>query len=146
MAEWKFGKLLASNWSQEPQKGYIENSPEAGKSFRREMFTDINKLRTGSVILEKGVAQEFENWFKNTIKQGTIPFDIYDCYVGFEREARFYDGSYKMVDVGGLMRLTFKLQFTPVDVVETFNLVDDLGNNLVDDLANQLIAETKLEV
>jgi hypothetical protein len=146
MAEWTFGKLLANNWSQEPQKGYIENSPDAGKSFRREIFTDINKLRTGSIILDKGDSQEFENWFKNTIKQGTIPFDIYDCYVGFEREARFYDGSYKMIDVGGKMRLSFKLQFTPVDVVESFNWVDDKGNQIVDDLGNDMIFETKLEV
>lgn len=85
---WKWNNFLNNNFSNEYQEGYIETTPDAGVPFRRERFSDIQDIVSGSISLVNQDYIDFMAWFKNDIKQGTIPFYFYDCRIQQNRIAR----------------------------------------------------------
>lgn len=91
MIKWVWGKPLISSYSNEPQNGYIETTPDAGIPFRRQKFTDIMDLAQATFILDRNEYIDFMSWYKHDIRQGTIPFEIFDCRYGVERVARLID-------------------------------------------------------
>lgn len=91
MIKWMWGKPLVNSYSNEPQKGFVETTPDAGVPFRRVRFTDIMDLVQASFILTKSEYADFMSWYKSDIKQGAIPFLFYDCRYDRERVARIID-------------------------------------------------------
>lgn len=88
MLEWNWGKPLLESFSNQPQKGYSEITPDAGSPFRRLNFTDIQDLATCNFILNRFDYIRFMSWYKLELRQGTIPFLIWDCRYGVQRVAR----------------------------------------------------------
>lgn len=88
MLSWKWGKPLLEGFSNKPQKGFSEITPDAGIPFRRLIFTDIQDLATCSFILNRSEYIQFISWYKLELRQGTLPFKIFDCRYGIERIAR----------------------------------------------------------
>jgi hypothetical protein len=89
---WKWGKALLSNFSNRPQKGYVEIEPDAGIPFRRQMFSDISDLVTASFSLTRENYIKFMSWYKYELKQGSLPFLFYDCRYKRDRVARLVGG------------------------------------------------------
>lgn len=88
MLEWIWGQPLIQNFSNQPQKGYTETEPDAGIPFRRLMFTDIYDLANCSFDLDRGDYIQFMSWYKSELRQGTLPFKIWDCRYKTYRTAR----------------------------------------------------------
>lgn len=91
MLEWTWGKPLIEGFSNKPQKGYSEITPDAGIPFRRLNFTDIQDLATCNFILNRTDYIRFMSWYKYDLRQGTLPFLIWDCRYGIKRVARLID-------------------------------------------------------
>ena len=89
MLEWTWGKPLIQGFSNQPQKGYSEIEPDAGVPFRRLNFTDIQDLATCNFVLNRTDYVRFMSWYKYELRQGTMPFKIWDCRYGIQRTARF---------------------------------------------------------
>lgn len=88
MLEWKWGNPLLSGYSNKPQKGYIEIEPDAGLPFRRLMYSDIQDIVTASFSLTRTEYIYFMSWYKTELRQGSLPFLMYDCRYGIKRTAR----------------------------------------------------------
>lgn len=88
MLKWIWGNPLIEGFSNQPQKGYSEIVPDAGVPFRRLNFTDIYDICTCSFCLTREEYVQFISWYKFDIRQGSIPFEMYDCRYGLERVAR----------------------------------------------------------
>lgn len=88
MLEWTWGKPLIQGFSNQPQKGYSEIEPDAGVPFRRLNFTDIQDLATCNFVLNRTDYVRFMSWYKYELRQGTMPFKIWDCRYGIQRTAR----------------------------------------------------------
>ena len=82
MLEWTWGKPLIEGFSNKPQKGYSEIAPDAGTPYRRLNFTDIQDLATCNFILNRTDYIRFMSWYKYDLRQGTLPFLIWDCRYG----------------------------------------------------------------
>lgn len=88
MLEWKWGKPLLSGFSNKPQRGYIEVEPDAGVPFRRLTFSDIQDIVTATFSLTRDEYILFYSWYKHELRQGAIPFTMFDCRYGVKRVAR----------------------------------------------------------
>ncbi len=88
METWKFGHIKIEGFQNEPQEGYIEVTPDAGVPFRRERFSDIQDIIKGNFTLTKSEYVEFMSWYKYDIRQGSLPFMLYDCRIKADRVAR----------------------------------------------------------
>lgn len=88
MEKWEFGQLLSNGFSNETQQGFEELTPDAGIPFRRESFTDVYDIVRGGIILTRNDYLYFMDWYRNTVRQGTLPFTYYDCRVEKDRVAR----------------------------------------------------------
>jgi hypothetical protein len=85
---WQWGNPLLEGFSNRPQKGYVDVEPDAGIPFRRLKFTDIYDICSCSFHLTRETYKQFMAWYQNDIKQGSIPFEMYDCRYGVTRVAR----------------------------------------------------------
>lgn len=88
MLKWTWGNPLLSGYSNKPQKGYVEIEPDAGLPFRRLTFSDIQDLVTATFSLTRYEYQRFYSWYKYDLRQGTLPFKMFDCRYGIDRTAR----------------------------------------------------------
>ena len=88
MLTWQWGNPLLEGFSNQPQKGYIDVEPDAGIPFRRLKFTDIYDICSCSFHLTRETYKQFMAWYQNDIKQGSIPFEMYECRYGVTRVAR----------------------------------------------------------
>lgn len=88
MLEWKWGQPLLSGFSNQPQKGYVEIEPDAGVPFRRLSFSDVQDIVTATFSLTREEYPYFYSWYKFDLRQGTLPFQMYDCRYGINRVAR----------------------------------------------------------
>lgn len=88
LQKWKWGGLLNAGYANEFQEGYIEVTPDAGIPFRRERFSDIQDIVSGSLSLTNSQYIDFMSWYKYDIRQGTLPFLMPDCRIKKERVAR----------------------------------------------------------
>ena len=88
MEKWTWGNILNEGYQNEFQEGYIEVTPDAGIPFRRERFSDIQDIVSGTISLIDKDYLDFMSWYKVNIRQGTLPFEFYDCRVKQDRIAR----------------------------------------------------------
>lgn len=88
MLTWKWGKPLLQSFSNQPQRGYIEITPDAGTPFRRLTFSDISDVVSCSFSITRQDYPLLYSWYKYDLRQGTLPFEIYDCRYGVNRVAR----------------------------------------------------------
>lgn len=107
---WQWSNILLNGHSQQYQAGYQELTPDAGCITRRIAFSDVNNIKTGSVLLTKRDFVYFKDWYLNTIKQGTIKFSMFDCELGQYVMASFV-GNYNANAEGKYYRLSFALAF-----------------------------------
>lgn len=88
MLVWKWGKALLSGYSNKPQKGYVEIEPDAGLPYRRLTFSDVQDLVSATFSLTREQYPLFYSWYKFDLRQGSLPFQMFDCRYGINRTAR----------------------------------------------------------
>lgn len=88
---WQWGNILVNNYQGEFQQGFIEVTPDAGIPYRRQCFSDIQDIFQGTFALTRVELLEFKNWYKYIIKQGSIPFQYYDCQLNVYRTCRILE-------------------------------------------------------
>lgn len=86
--QWNWGKPLIEGFSNQPQKGVVEIQPDAGIPFKRLQYSKIYDLATCNFVLNRSEYIRFMSWYKYELKQGIIPFTIFDCRYGIERTAK----------------------------------------------------------
>lgn len=132
MAKWKWGKALIEGYSNKPQKGYTEVEPDAGIPFRRLKFTDYYDIVTCSFVLSRKDYMEVLDWYRNDIRQGTIPFIIFDCRFGLERTAHLIGDvpQYTTISHSKYFNLQLNMAFEPALWVSEDMLLAE-GNDIV---------------
>ena len=145
MAEWTWGDLLISNFSDEEQTGFIEVNADAGLPYRREIFTDIQNIVSGTITLDKNDYLSFKDWYRNTIKQGTIPFDFYDCRIGQIRTARF-NGKPSYVTNNIYYNISVTLSLEQVNAYIDWFLLTESGDYILTEDNNNILASTEITV
>lgn len=88
MATWRWGNPLGNNFRNEPQEGFNEVTPDAGRPYRRQAFTDIYDVVSCSFRVTRQEYTSFMSWYNRDIAQGSVPFDFYDCRIDETRTAR----------------------------------------------------------
>lgn len=123
MLEWIWGKPLLQNFSNQPQKGYIETSPDAGIPFRRLQFTDIYDIANCTFDLDRDNYIRFMSWYKSDLRQGTLPFKIFDCRYKVERTARIIGDVPQYATNSNRYVMSLTLAFIPEEIVVDYILV-----------------------
>lgn len=85
---WTWGEILNNGFQNEHQEGTIRVTPDAGSPMTRQKWTDVMDIIQGTFTLTLQEYIDFMSWYKSTIKQGTIPFQYYDCRYDVYRTAR----------------------------------------------------------
>lgn len=85
---WTWGEILSNGFQNEYQDGTIEINPDAGIPYKRQKFSDTMDIIQGVFILDNIQYIDFMSWYKFNIKQGTLPFQYYDCRYNVYRTAR----------------------------------------------------------
>lgn len=88
MIYWTWGQILNNGFQNEYQDGTLEITPDAGVPYKRLRFSDTMDIIQGVFTLNKQQYIDFMSWYKFNIKQGTIPFQYYDCRYDIYRIAR----------------------------------------------------------
>lgn len=146
MLEWIWGKPLIQGFSNQPQKGYSEVQPDAGSPFRRLNFTDIQDLASCNFILNRKDYIRFMSWYKFELRQGTIPFKIWDCRYGIQRIARLVGDVPQYSTISNHYEMSLTLAFE--SSIETFNwvLVVNENDTLIVNNNDSLIAGVELRL
>lgn len=121
MLEWTWGKPLIEGFSNQPQKGYSEIEPDAGVPFRRLNFTDIQDLASCRFVLNRTDYIRFMSWYRYELRQGTLPFLIWDCRYGIQRTARLVGDVPQYTTNSNYYNLNLTIAFEPS--VMTFDWV-----------------------
>lgn len=129
--EWIWGKPLIQGFSNQPQKGYSEIEPDAGIPFRRLMFTDIYDLATCTFDLDRSQYPRFMSWYRTELRQGTIPFEIFDCRYGVKRTARLVGDVPQFTTNSNRYTLNLTIAFMPEVLSTEFNLVVNENDSLI---------------
>lgn len=88
LSTWQWGEFLINGMQEEFQEGCVEITADLGTPSKVLKFTDIQDLIKGSFALTKTQYIAFLDWFRNTIKLGTIPFLYYDSRFNINRVVR----------------------------------------------------------
>lgn len=145
MAEWRFGEILSNGFQSEYQSGFSELSPDAGSTYRREEFTDIQDLISGSFVLDIDAYRDFKDWYKNDIRQGSLKFDYYDCITRQTRQAQIL-GNPTFSTVSNLFYVNITLALDSVTYVESFNLLDEAGIPVLDESGENILTEVEITI
>lgn len=145
MATWRFGEILSNGFSNEEQQGFSEVTPDAGNPYRRQEFTDIQDLISGTFILDFNEYLDFKNWYRNEIRQGSLSFDYYDCRVDQSRTARII-GKPQYTTVSNQYRLSITLSLESVTVEVIDNLVSEAGDQIISEGGDNIITTTKYKI
>ncbi len=121
MLEWTWGKPLIEGFSNQPQKGYSEIEPDAGVPFRRLNFADIQDLASCRFVLNRIDYIRFMSWYKYELRQGTLPYLIWDCRYGIQRTARLVGDVPQYTTNSNYYNLNLTIAFEPS--VMTFDWV-----------------------
>lgn len=138
MEVWTWGRPLLEGFSGKYQKGYIETSPDAGIPFRRQKFSDIHDLVNCSFILDRDQYIEFLQWYKYNLKQGTIPFKIFDCRYGIIRIARLIEEPPEYAPVSKYYRMSLSMALEGGEFETDIALAVDEDMILIANSANEL--------
>ncbi|MBQ2391410.1 MAG: hypothetical protein II306_06535 [Clostridia bacterium] len=118
MLVWKWGKALLNGYSNKFQKGYIDIEPDAGIPFRRMMFSDISDLVTATFCLTRTQYIEFMSWYRVELRQGTLPFQMFDCRYGVNRVARLIGDPPQFQPNSTRQNLSVTIAFEPSTIEE----------------------------
>lgn len=146
MLEWKWGKPLIQGFSNKPQKGYSEIAPDAGIPFRRLNFTDIGDLATCNFDLDRSDYIKFMSWYKFELRQGTLPFLIWDCRYKRQRVARLIDDVPVYNTNSNRYNLSLTMYFQPEVIYQDFRLVVNDNDYLIVNNNDYLIASEPLRI
>lgn len=146
MLEWIWGKPLIEGFSNKPQKGYSEISPDAGIPYRRLNFTDIQDLATCNFILNRTDYIRFMSWYKYELRQGTLPFKIWDCRYGIQRTARLVGDVPQYNTNSNYYNLSVTLAFVPEVQILDFVLVVNENDSLIVNENDYLLAGVELRL
>ena len=131
MIEWTWGKPLIKSFANQHQKGYIETEADAGIPFRRLQFTDICDFASCNFDLDRGEYIRFMSWYKFELRQGTIPFEIFDCRYGVKRTARIIGDVPQYTSNSNRYNMSVTLAFMPDIISHEFCLAVDDDNSLI---------------
>lgn len=146
MLEWKWGKPLIQGFINKPQKGYSEISPDAGIPFRRLNFTDIGDLATCNFDLDRSDYIKFMSWYKFELRQGTLPFLIWDCRYKRQRVARLIDDVPVYNTNSNRYNLSLTMYFQPEIILQDFKLVVNDTDYLIVNNNDYLVASEPLRI
>lgn len=146
MIEWTWGKPLIEGFSNKPQKGYSEISPDAGIPFRRLNFTDICDLATCNFDLSRSDYIRFMSWYKYELRQGTLPFLIWDCRYKIQRTARLVDDVPQYTTNSNRYSLSLTIAFMPEIIYQEFNLIDKEDFYLIVNENDPLVISQELRI
>ena len=146
MIEWTWGKPLIEGFSNKPQKGYSEISPDAGIPFRRLNFTDICDLATCNFDLSRIDYIRFMSWYKYELRQGTLPFLIWDCRYKIQRTARLVDDVPQYTTNSNRYSLSLTIAFMPEIIYQEFNLIDEEDFYLIVNENDPLVISQELRI
>lgn len=144
--QWIWGKPLIEGFSNQPQKGYTEIEPDAGIPFRRLMFTDIYDLATCNFDLNRSDYIRFMSWYKTDLRQGTIPFEIFDCRYGITRTARLVGDVPQYTTNSNRYNLSVTLAFMPDVIYQDFYLIVNDNENLIVNDNDYLLVNQELSI
>lgn len=144
MLIWKWGKALLSNFSNRPQKGYVEIEPDAGIPFRRQIFSDVADLVTASFSLTRENYIKFMSWYKYELRQGSLPFLFYDCRYKRDRVARLIGGVPEYQTNSKRINLSVNLAFEPLIIKEDKYLTVDNNIALIVNGSDKLIVNYEM--
>jgi len=75
--EWPLsGRTVLRGWQAKPQKNRISFQPEIGPPVTRRRGTAAGKAWTARYKISAADFDAFETWFADTVKAGTLPFDM----------------------------------------------------------------------
>lgn len=146
MIEWTWGKPLIQGFSNKPQKGYTEVEPDAGVPFRRLNFTDIYDLATCNFDLDRSDYIRFMSWYKFELRQGTLPFQIWDCRYGIKRTARLVGDVPQYNPNSNRYNLSVTLAFMPDVINQDFYLVVNGNDPLIVNDYDYLVVSQPLRI
>ena len=146
MIEWTWGKPLIEGFSNQPQKGYIEIEPDAGIPFRRLKFTDIQDLASCNFVLNRTDYIRFMSWYKYELRQGTMPFEIWDCRYGIKRVARLVGDVPNYNTISNYYNLSLTLAFESGVHVFDWVLVVNENDPLIVNNNDNLLAGVELRL
>ena len=146
MIEWNWGKPLIEGFSNKPQKGYNEIMPDAGTPYRRLKFADIGDLATCNFILNRSDYLKFMSWYKFDIRQGTLPFLIWDCRYGRKRVARLIDDVPQYNPNSKYYTLSLTMYFQPEVISQDFRLIVNDDDPLVVNALDYICASGTLRI
>lgn len=135
MEQWQWGNPLVEGFTNQPQKGFLESSIDAGNTYRRVAFNDIADNLNCTFFFTKEDYNDFRNWYRNDIKQGTIPFLFFDCRYGINRVARLIGNIPQGDFVSKYFKVSLTLSFNnSIEIFEKLLTVNDdylliIGNN-----------------
>lgn len=134
MLEWSWGQPLLSGFSNQPQKGYVEIEPDAGIPFRRLTFSDVQDIVTATFSLTREEYIYFYSWYKFELRQGSLPFQMYDCRHKINRTARLIGDVPQFQPNSNRQNLSVTIAFEPsVIKVDSYLVVGDYIPLLVND-------------
>jgi len=145
MAMWGFGNLLSSGFSDEEQAGFEELTPDAGVPFRREVFTDIQNIVSGSLVLTNNDYIRFKSFYRSETRQGTLTFDFYDCRFGVTRTARFV-GKPTYTATSNQWTVNLVLSLDPVVIKRESTIVTHNGDAIVTHDGKRILARQRFDV
>ena len=146
MLEWIWGKPLIEGFSNSPQKGYSEIKPDAGSPYRRLNFTDISDLANCNFILNCTDYIRFMSWYKYDLRQGTIPFLIWDCRYGVQRTARLVDAPPQYNTNSNYYNLSLTISFDSTIMAFDMGLIVNNDDYLIVNDNDLLIAGVSLRM
>ena len=144
--KWTWGKPLLQSFSNKPQKGYSEITPDAGMPYRRHNFTDIGDLATCTFDLTRSEYIRFMSWYKFECRQGTIPFEFFDCRYKRNRMARIIGDVPDYTPNSNRYTLSVTLFFVPEIVDIDFRLIVNDSDYLVVNDDDILVVGQKLRI
>lgn len=103
------------SYNREPMNSRLESSVDAGLPKVRNRYTAVPTQVTESFILDKDEYLTFMNWYENTTKYGSLPFNKLDPVKEVDAVYKFRRGSVPSVTaLGGLTyMLTLNLEILP---------------------------------
>lgn len=87
----------------------VRTEMDAGPAKARQRYTVSSKYFSGSVILTSDQRTAFEYWYKNTLGNGVLRFNMTDPQTLDTNEFRFAE-DYGEESVEGLWKITMKLE------------------------------------
>ena len=144
--EWLWGKPLIQNFSNQPQKGYNEITPDAGVPYRKLNFTDIGDVANCTFDLTRIDYIRFMSWYKLECRQGTIPFKIWDCRYKIYRMARIVGDVPQYNTNSNRYTLSLTLYFQPDVIPFDFYLTANDNEYLIVNADDRLVVNQDLRI